>query len=153
MGRRYNCTVVYVDEFRTTKLCSFCFKELQQPTRYGRIHKKHRYYTCPQCVKVDEASEATNWVLSRKSNRLLTRQHIECPRPGIRMASKFKLYVKVQQAVGGVARSITWNRDVNAAINIRYRGIDFYVLFVLDCLEKIHLFQLNSTSCRLISII
>lgn len=96
MGRRRNCTVVYVDEFRTTKLCSFCFKELEQPTRYGRVHKKNRFYTCRQCVKHERAHEAVGWVTSRKSNRLLTKQRIEHPRRGVRRSSKFKLYRKTE---------------------------------------------------------
>lgn len=125
MGRRRKCTVVYVDEFNTTKNCSFCFERLPKPTRYGRTHTKQRYYTCRQCIKTDEAVEAVGWVRSRKSNRRLTKERIERPRQGDgRMASKFKLYTKTP-AVDGVARSITWNRDVNAGRNIKYKGILF----------------------------
>lgn len=119
MGRRRNCTVFGVDEFRTTKLCSFCFRELDQPTKNGQVKKKYRYYTCRGCVKVPEANESAGRIHSRKTNRMLTEQRQTVPRPGIRMASKFRRYE--QRSANG--RNITWNRDINAGRNMYYKGL------------------------------
>lgn len=132
MARRHNCTVTYIDEFRTTKLCSFCFRTLEQPRRYGVVHKKYRYYTCRKCTIHEHAFKAMGWVLSKKSNRLLSKQRIECPRRGIRMASKFKLYRQIDDFAGvwpPPPRNMTWNRDINAARNIRYKGNCLLQLF------------------------
>ncbi|XP_055315807.1 uncharacterized protein LOC129575785 isoform X2 [Sitodiplosis mosellana] len=121
MSRRYNCTVFWVDEFCTTKLCSLCFRDLEQPEKAGRVKKKYRYYLCHGCEKVPEATEAVNHIHSRKTNRQLTKQRKKVRRPhrrGVRKASKFRRY-KQQPANG---RNMTWNRDVNAGRNILYRG-------------------------------
>lgn len=123
MSRRRNCTVFFVDEFRTTKLCSLCFNVLEQPTKNGRVKKKYRYYLCRGCQKVPESIEAVDRVNSRKSNRRLTEQRRTCPRVGVRMASKFQRYEK--RPVNG--RNMTCNRDINAARNIYYKG-DYYQL-------------------------
>lgn len=69
MGRRRGCTVYFVDEFRTTKLCLVCFRELEQPTKKGRMKKKYRYYKCRGCVKVLETTKAVMRIHSRISNR------------------------------------------------------------------------------------
>lgn len=113
------CTVHEVDEFRTTKLCSLCFRVLKQPHQQGRINKKFRYYLCKCCKPKPAAKQAINQIQSRKSNRLLTEQRHERPRVGVRMASKYKRYTK-RDATG---RNRTWNRDVNAGRNIKYKGI------------------------------
>lgn len=118
MARRSLCTVHEVDEFRTTKLCSLCFRTLELPRKRGRIHTKYRFYLCRECPVLPCAMQAVGWVFSKKNNRLLSFQRHECPRPGIRMASKFQRYEK-HDAQG---ENVTWNRDTNAARNIRYKG-------------------------------
>ena len=74
--------------------------------------------------------QAMGWVHSKKNNRLLSEQRHERPRllygknaenqtiVGVRMASKFKYYQK--RDANGL--NVTWNRDTNAARNIRYKG-------------------------------
>ena len=118
MARRRLCTVHEVDEFRTTKLCSLCFRPLGLPRKRGRVHLKYRYYLCRQCPVLPCAMQAVGHVYSKKNHRLLSHQRSECPRPGVRMASKYRLYAK-QDAQG---KNVTWNRDTNAARNIRYKG-------------------------------
>lgn len=44
MRQRPNCTDYGINEFRTTKLCSICFREQEQTKKYGRVKKKKRYY-------------------------------------------------------------------------------------------------------------
>lgn len=120
MARRRLCTVHQVDEFRTTKLCSLCFRVLEQPKKQGRIHIKFRYYLCRNCDCQACAKQAVGWVYSKKNNRLLSAQRKQCPRiDSVRKASKFKRYVKFD----ATGQNITWNRDTNAARNIRYKGI------------------------------
>lgn len=123
MGRRRNCTVFMVDEFRTTKLCSMCFRVLEQPKKDGRVNKKYRYYLCRSCVKDPKAKESAGRIHSKKSNRKVTQQRKNRPRPGVRMASKFRRYEK--EEVNG--RNITWNRDVNAGRNMYYKGMCIFV--------------------------
>lgn len=130
MARRRLCTVHEVDEFRTTKLCSLCFTALEPARKRGRIHFKFRYYLCRRCNVQECAMQAVGGVHSKKNNRLLSEQRHERPRlfygkndenqtiVGARMASKFKYYQK-RDANG---RNVTWNRDTNAARNIRYKG-------------------------------
>lgn len=128
MARRRLCTVHEVDEFRTTKLCSFCFTAHEPARKNGRIHFKYRYYLCQRCNVHPSATQAINGVLSKKNNRLLSEQRQERPRflydaenqiiVGARKASKWRYYPK-RDANG---RNITWNRDTNAACNIRYKG-------------------------------
>ena len=117
-ARRRLCTVHLVDEFRTTKLCLLCFRVLGLPNKQGRIHMKYRYYLCRNCRVLPQGSQAVGTVYSKKNNRLLSLQRHECPRPGVRMASKFRYYQK-HDAMG---QNVTWNRDTNAARNIRYKG-------------------------------
>lgn len=76
------------------------------------------------------ATQAVEWVLSKKNKRLLSEQRKYRPRlfygkdaegqiiVGARMASKWRYYRK-RDANG---RNVTWNRDTNAARNIRYKG-------------------------------
>lgn len=126
MARRHNCVVHEVDEFRTTKLCSFCTNELEPAKKGGRVHFKYRYYVCRRCVPFAETKEAVGWVHSKKGNRLLCKQRKNRPlNDGPRMASKYKRYVK-PDAPGIEPRNITWNRDINAARNIRYKGMFDY---------------------------
>lgn len=49
MARRRLCIVHEVDEIRTTKLCSLCFRTLELPRKRRRIHTKFRFYLCRQC--------------------------------------------------------------------------------------------------------
>lgn len=118
MARRRLCTVHEVDEFRTTKLCSLCFRTLELPRKRGRVYMKNRFYLCRQCPVLPCAMQAVGRVYSKKNNRLLSHQRHECPRPGVRMASNFRHYRK-EDATG---ENVTWNRDTNAARNIRYKG-------------------------------
>lgn len=118
-----NCTVFFVDEFRTTKLCSRCFKVLAPAKRMGVVDMKHRFYTCKKCEPAQNlppeypAFPAVQ-ISSQKAKRLLTVQRNMRPNVGVRQASKKRRYeVNLQ------VRDITWNRDVNAGRNIRYKGM------------------------------
>lgn len=140
LKRHWLCHVYVVDEFRTTKLCSLCFRLLEQPIKrmhrgqpnqWRRIKRKYRYYLCRGCVnaKHGDSIEAQRHIDSRKSNKQLTRQRREFARnvednPEIadavaRYASKYRRYAKPNQ--GGINK--TWNRDVNAGRNIFYKGM------------------------------
>ncbi|XP_031636067.1 uncharacterized protein LOC116348961 [Contarinia nasturtii] len=122
LKRRRKCTVVEVDEFRTTKLCSLCFRELEKPTKRGKVKEKYRYLTCHGCEPLcgeNVLGKAQGTIESRKSNRKLTQQRKHRPRTdGPRMASKFRKYEEKTR----IGRTITWNRDANAGRNILYKG-------------------------------
>ncbi|XP_031616702.1 uncharacterized protein LOC116336741 [Contarinia nasturtii] len=122
LKRRRKCTVVEADEFRTTKLCSLCFRELEKPTKRGKVKEKYRYLTCHGCEPLcgeNVLGKAQGPIESRKSNRKLTQQRKHRPRTdGPRMASKFRKYEEKTQ----IGRTITWNRDANAGRNILYKG-------------------------------
>lgn len=141
LKRHPKCFVYFVDEFRTTKLCSLCFRTLAQPTKRinrgtanerRRIRKKYRYYLCRGCVDVKHADsiQAQGHIDSRKSNKQLTRQRINFQEAADRMpdiaeavdryASKYRRYQKPN--VKDDSRNTTWNRDINAARNIYYKG-------------------------------
>lgn len=138
MKRHNLCHVHYVDEFRTTKLCSLCFRTLAQPTKrmhrgqpnqYRRIKTKYRYYLCRGCVDAKHADsiEAYGHVDSRKTNKQLTRQRSQAVQQnpenanGVdRRASKYRRYTKPNP--NDHSRNKTWNRDVNAGRNIYYKG-------------------------------
>lgn len=125
LKRRHKCTVVLVDEFRTTKLCSLCFKDLEKPTKNGKVKQKYRHLTCRECEPMSEdkvLNKAKGAIESRKSNRRLTKQRRNRPRIGTndpRKASKFREYEEKTR----VGRTITWNRDANAGRNILYKGL------------------------------
>lgn len=153
MERHPLCFVYYVDEFRTTKLCSLCYRTLEQPTKRinrgtpnerRRVKKKYRYYLCRGCVDAQnnvDSIEARHHVDSRKSNRQLTRQrrnfkvaveqNPEIAEAVDRYASKYRRYMKENPK--DFSKNKTWNRDVNAGRNIYYIGRWKFKFFPYMC--------------------
>lgn len=131
LERKKNCLVVYVDEFRTTMLCSFCFRVLEKPKVHGVVDMRQRYYVCRGCVARPEAEPAKIRIKSIKNRRKLREQRQNRPlTEGSRKASKLATYtVNDTEANRSKPRTVIVNRDVNAGRNIRYKGLFNLLVF------------------------
>lgn len=125
LQRDENCTVILEDEFRTTKLCSFCFNRLYDGTKCGRTNTKYRYKVCRMCHPADDAILAQNSIESKKPNRQLAIDRFEARANNINpnRVSKERRYNIIRWADYPNGRTVTFNRDINAARNIYYRGM------------------------------
>ncbi|XP_031633783.1 uncharacterized protein LOC116347355 [Contarinia nasturtii] len=75
------CTVRYVDEYRTTKLCSRCFNVLENGSRNGRKTTKSRFKVCRQCKPSPEAlPDGGSFIYSHKNSKKLKKQKKYRPR-------------------------------------------------------------------------
>lgn len=92
--------IKFVDEFRTSMLCSFCYSKMDLKSQ-----GKYRYGTC-NCTPNNDSAPA-NEVFPKKSNSL-----------------KRKRNEKYEIEQPKLKRQKTIDRDVNACRNIRYKGLN-----------------------------
>lgn len=132
MKQRCLCTVIKVDEKRTTMLCSRCGYILEHAKKRGRFQPCYRYKVCRNCRPNSQFQPlARRRIWSKKPNRRLTRDRLEARlaripsvveenAPPTALTSKFYRYEvrqpdAMEQELG---RTITLNRDINAGRNI-----------------------------------
>lgn len=155
--RRHNCDVIFVNEFRTTMMCSLCHKVLDPPNRQPKM----RYRTCPNCTQRSTACQPASKIKSIVGRRKMQKLHkqrelqqqqwhpMSRPMPRI---SKYITYGKMQPDGCGPVNwrdnperernVVVWNRDVNAGRNILYRGNS--IKFISN---NLHFFQNHFKIC------
>lgn len=129
------CDVYFVDEYRTTKTCSRCFKLFDEQLCRKIDRQRHRYRVCDNCIPSNEFQSYASIINTPKNHRR-EENHLNSNNGVEAVITKMNQFVKQNPLLNlqnhpEKITKIVWNRDTNAARNILFKGNDFIHFFVV----------------------